>query len=255
MGSAKSSGTTASRTAPTADGPREGDVRGGGRRRAPILRRGTPVGAAGTVSTVLCGMLVLAACSPDAGSGDAKGSGAGRAEASAAPSATAAGGPGGRQGGKGGAPAFTVGPDGVTSWNPGGLGREHVTKPVHYPMIPPVGGDHAPVWMNCNGDVYTEAVPDVNAVHSLEHGAVWVTYTGRADPADVRKLAALVARTPYSLMSPYPAQKAPIMLTAWGRQRTVGGADDPAVGAFFADFVQGPQTPEPGAPCTGGLAR
>jgi hypothetical protein len=143
----------------------------------------------------------------------------------------------------------------VTSWNPDDLTRNHVTTPVHYPMTPPVGGDHAPVWMDCNGNVYTKPVPDVNAVHSLEHGAVWVTYNASATPADVEKLATLVARTPYSLMSPYPTQHHPIMLTAWGKQRTVKGAADPAVNAFFSAFVQGPQTPEPGASCTGGLAQ
>jgi hypothetical protein len=43
------------------------------------------------------------------------------------------------------------------------------------------------------------------------------------------------------------------MLTAWGKQLTVDGADDPRVDRFFSQFVQGPQTPEPGATCTGGL--
>ncbi|MGW1888762.1 DUF3105 domain-containing protein [Streptomyces sp. NPDC002004] len=156
---------------------------------------------------------------------------------------------------KGGAPKFTVGKDGVTSWDPKDLTRNHVTKQVHYAMTPPVGGDHNPVWMNCNGDVYTKPIPDMNAVHSLEHGSVWVTYTSKASAADVKKLAEKVRRTPYSLMSPDEKQKDPIMLSAWGKQRTVTGAADPNVDKFFTSFVQGPQTPEPGAPCTGGLAR
>ena len=53
-------------------------------------------------------------------------------------------------------------------------------------MKPPVGGDHNPVWMNCDGDVYKKPIPDVNAVHSLEHGAVWVTYNDKAPAADVQ---------------------------------------------------------------------
>ncbi|MFF8715993.1 DUF3105 domain-containing protein [Streptomyces sp. NPDC015184] len=143
--------------------------------------------------------------------------------------------------------------EGLRTWDAEKLTRNHVTTPVTYPMKPPVGGDHNPVWMNCDGEVYEKAIPDVNAVHSLEHGSVWVTYTGKAPAADVAKLAERVGRTPYSLMSPYEGQSGTIMLSAWGNQVTVDGADDPRVGRFFEKFVQGPQTPEPGATCSGGL--
>ncbi|MFF8912715.1 DUF3105 domain-containing protein [Streptomyces sp. NPDC015032] len=147
-----------------------------------------------------------------------------------------------------------VGPiEGLKTWDAKKLTRNHVTTPVTYPMKPPVGGDHNPVWMNCEGEVYEKAIPDVNAVHSLEHGSVWVTYTDKASDADVAKLAERVGRTPYSLMSPYEGQAGTIMLSAWGNQVTVDGAEDPRVDQFFSKFVQGAQTPEPGAPCTGGL--
>ncbi|MEV5976062.1 DUF3105 domain-containing protein [Streptomyces sp. NPDC052114] len=150
-------------------------------------------------------------------------------------------------------PKYKVTEDGEKVW--GKLGRTHVTKTVDYPMTPPVGGDHNQVWMNCNGDVYKKAIPEMNAVHSLEHGAVWVTYNDKAEPADLKKLEAKVKATPYSLMSPVKDQKAPVMLTAWAHQRTVSGADDPKVKEFFSTYVQGKQTPEPGAACTNGLAQ
>ncbi|MEU0476733.1 DUF3105 domain-containing protein [Streptomyces olivaceus] len=149
---------------------------------------------------------------------------------------------------------FVTGEDGVRTWD-GDLGRNHVTKKVSYPVEPPVGGDHNQVWMNCNGDVYTKPLENEHAVHSLEHGAVWVTYTDKAPKADVEKLAVKVKQTPYSLMSPDDGQKDPIVLTAWGHQRTVTGADDPDVNEFFEKFVQGEQTPEPGAACTNGLSQ
>ncbi|MBK3579094.1 DUF3105 domain-containing protein [Streptomyces sp. MBT65] len=146
---------------------------------------------------------------------------------------------------------FVAGADGVNTWK-GTLGRTHVTGTVNYPMHPPVGGNHNPVWLNCNGNVYDKAVKDENAVHALEHGAVWVTYNKKASAADVKALATKVKATPYSLMSPYDSQKDPIMLSAWGHQRTVKSASDPDVNTFFEKFVQGSQTPEPGASCTGG---
>ncbi|WP_316759974.1 DUF3105 domain-containing protein [Streptomyces herbicida] len=149
---------------------------------------------------------------------------------------------------------FTTGKDGVQTWS-GKLSRTHVTASVKYPMHPPVGGNHNPVWLNCNGDVYTSAVKDENAVHSLEHGAVWVTYTSKAKKADVDALAAKVKKTPYTLMSPYENQAAPLVLSAWGHQLTVQSADDPGVDKFFSTYVQGKQTPEPGASCTGGTMK
>jgi hypothetical protein len=149
---------------------------------------------------------------------------------------------------------FVTGTDGVKTWK-GTLSRNHVTKTVTYPMEPPVGGDHNQVWMNCNGDVYTKALNNMNAVHSLEHGAVWVTYNSKASDADVKALAAKVKKTPYTLMSPVEDQKDPIMLSAWGKQRTVTSATDPNVDKFFAAYVQGKQTPEPGAACTNGLSQ
>ncbi|WP_329306016.1 DUF3105 domain-containing protein [Streptomyces sp. NBC_01260] len=142
---------------------------------------------------------------------------------------------------------------GEKSWEK--LSREHVDKKVDYPMNPPVGGDHSQVWMNCDADVYTEAIPKENAVHSLEHGAVWVTYNGKAKPADVKKLGERVSATPYSLMSPVEDQAAPLMLNAWGKQLTVKSATDARVAQFFTKYVQGPQTPEPGAACSGGIAK
>jgi hypothetical protein len=141
---------------------------------------------------------------------------------------------------------------GEKTWS--GLTQNHVTKNVDYPMSPPAGGDHDPVWQNCNGDVYDKPVTDENAVHSLEHGAVWVTYTAKATDADLKTLSARVSKTPYSLMSPYADQASPITLTAWGHQLGVTKADDPRVARFFDTYVQGDQTPEPGAPCTGGKA-
>ena len=93
-------------------------------------------------------------------------------------------------------------------------------------------------------------VPE-HAVHSLEHGAVWVTY--RPDlPADqVQALAALVQGNPYRLMSPYPGQTAPVALQAWGRRLDVPSASDPRVQRFLDTYTNGPQTREKGTSSPG----
>ncbi|MFD7505203.1 DUF3105 domain-containing protein [Streptomyces sp. NPDC059850] len=139
---------------------------------------------------------------------------------------------------------------GMKTWK--NLGRTHVGGSVKYAMSPPVGGNHDQVWQNCQGDVYTKPLAKENAVHSLEHGAVWVTYNDKASKEDVATLKARVEKTNYSLMSPYEDQDAPIVLSAWGNQLEIQKASDPRVAAFFKKFVQGKQTPEPNAYCTNG---
>lgn len=141
---------------------------------------------------------------------------------------------------------------GMKTWK--NLGRTHVEGSVKYAMSPPAGGNHNQVWQNCNGDVYPKPIANENAVHALEHGAVWVTFTDKAPSKDVAALETRVKQTPYSLMSPYQDQDAPLILTAWGAQLRVDSATDPRVEKFFKEYVQGKQTPEPGAACTGGKA-
>lgn len=133
-----------------------------------------------------------------------------------------------------------------------GLGRGHVDGAVGYESDPPMGGDHNPVWQNCDGRVYDAPLQNVNAVHSLEHGAVWITYRPGLPDDQLRALKGKVTGTDYTLLSPYPAQDSPVTLTAWGRQLSLQEATDPRVDQFLRDFVKGPQTPEPGAACSGG---
>lgn len=134
----------------------------------------------------------------------------------------------------------------------GELTREHTTDDVDYPQSPPVGGDHDPQWVDCTGTVYDEPLRNENAVHALEHGAVWVTYNDAASQADIDALASKVEGQPYSFMSPYPDQESPIVLTAWGVQLALDSADDPRVNEFLTTYRSGPQTPEPGATCEAG---
>ncbi|MGX5696956.1 DUF3105 domain-containing protein [Agromyces soli] len=130
-------------------------------------------------------------------------------------------------------------------------GGVHVAGPVEYAETPPAGGDHNQVWLNCG--VYEQPVPNENAVHSLEHGAVWVTY----DPAQVSadELAALETKLPssYVVLSPYDDLGSPIVLSAWNAQLKLDDPADPRVTAFFEEYWQSQYAPEPGALCTGAL--
>lgn len=41
--------------------------------------------------------------------------------------------------------------------------------------VPPAGGEHFNIWQNCG--IYAEPIESGNAVHSMEHGALWITYS------------------------------------------------------------------------------
>ena len=135
--------------------------------------------------------------------------------------------------------------------NPGMLTRNHVAGTLTYPVSPPVGGDHNPLWQNCMGSVYDAAIANENAVHSLEHGAVWITYRPDLPTDQIAALAGKVRGIPYLLMSPYPGLDKPVSLQAWGYQLKLDTATDPRVDQFLA-ALRIKAAPEPGAPCSGG---
>jgi hypothetical protein len=135
--------------------------------------------------------------------------------------------------------------DGVETFENASL---HVETPVTYPQTPPAGGEHNPTWLNCG--VYTEAVPNENAVHSLEHGALWVTYDPAISDAELATLKAVLPST-YLILSPFEGLPSPIVVSGWNTQLQVESADDERVAAFIEEYWKSNDVPEPGALCTG----
>jgi hypothetical protein len=128
--------------------------------------------------------------------------------------------------------------------------RNHTDAPVSYADSPPMGGNHSPVWADCTGTVYTRPVANENAVHSLEHGAVWVTYRPGLAAAGVAALQALVQGRDYTLMSPYPSLDRSVSVQSWGYQLKTDDPADPRIKRFVTTYRQNPKTtPEPGGSC------
>jgi len=136
--------------------------------------------------------------------------------------------------------------------DPGMLTNKHVKGPVAYKISPPVGGDHNPIWQNCMGDVYAQPIANENAVHSLEHGAVWLTYRPDLQADQIAALAAKVRSTPYLMLSPDDGLDRPVSLQAWGYQLKLDTVNDPRVDQFIQAF-RIKAAPEPGATCSGGV--
>lgn len=122
---------------------------------------------------------------------------------------------------------------------------------VAYDHAPPFGGAHDQVWATCTGVVYPTAIRSENAVHSLEHGAIWITYDPDAlNSEQIDGLAAMVEDQPYSLMSPYPGLDTPLSVQSWGHQLKLTDPGDPRLVEFIEKLRLNESTyPEPGASC------
>ena len=123
----------------------------------------------------------------------------------------------------------------------------HVEGPIGYDRAVPAGGEHNPNPLSCI--IYDQPIPTENAVHSLEHGAVWITYQSE-DVVNLGALERLVRSRSKVILSPVPAQEPPIMATAWGWQLELQDAGDIKLPQFI-QAVQGEhsQAPESGARC------
>ncbi len=141
-------------------------------------------------------------------------------------------------------------PNEVQTYDVGEAG-DHTQGDVDYAQSPPAGGAHNDIWQNCG--FYAEPVRNETAVHSLEHGAVWITYSPDLPQDEIERLQDLAQSNRYVLASPYPDLPSPVVASAWGKQLTLESAEDSNLEQFIGAYSQGPQTPEPGATCSGGI--
>jgi hypothetical protein len=131
--------------------------------------------------------------------------------------------------------------------------RSHVTGRVNYPQTPPVGGDHNAAWQNCG--FYSQPIEPEFAVHSLEHGAVWITHRPDLPRQQIDELRDLAREEAYVLVSPWRdgSLPAPVVASAWGVQLKLESATDPELDAFVDDYAGRGNAPEPGASCSGAI--
>ena len=130
-------------------------------------------------------------------------------------------------------------------------GHEHQPGPIEYERVPPLGGPHNPRWLAC--DVYDEPVPAEFAVHSIEHGAIWITYAPDLPAEQVALLAELADLDPeYVLVSPQSGLDSRIVAVSWGLGLEASSADDPRLLQLVEAYAGGGQGGEAGAPCRGG---
>lgn len=117
----------------------------------------------------------------------------------------------------------------------------HAAGPVSYPQVPPVGGLHNPVWQQCG--FYDQPIENEKGVHSLEHGAIWITYRPDLPQAEIDGLATLARSRNYVLVSRWDSGlPAPVVVTGWGRQLQLQSTTDPRMQEFIRQYAgQGPE--------------
>lgn len=139
----------------------------------------------------------------------------------------------------------------VTVEYPAGI---HVqpTQRVAYDQSPPFGGPHDGIWATCTGTIYEQPIRSENAVHSLEHGAIWIAYNpDLVSGEDLQTLEEKVDGETYMLLSPYPGLDTPVSLQSWGHQLKVDSVNDERIDQFITALRLNPNTyPEQGASCS-----
>ena len=131
----------------------------------------------------------------------------------------------------------------------GAVTGDHTMGSVAYAQIPPNSGNHSPVWQHCG--FYAEPVGDEHAVHSLEHGVVWITYQPDLPQEHVDLLRVMSEGDDEVLVSPYPNLPAPVVFSMWGRQVQLDVIDDSGLAQTLIEIRAGPDAPEPGGGCDG----
>ena len=123
---------------------------------------------------------------------------------------------------------------------------------IDYERHPPTNGNHDPLWQNCG--FYEEPIEVRHAVHSMDHGVVWITYRPDLPERQIKSLRPY-GKENYVIASPYPGQDAPVIATSWRVQLELNGADDPRLKRFVNQFRISELAPLSGNRCTLGVGK
>ena len=141
------------------------------------------------------------------------------------------------------------------------LGRTHLPagQNTTYEQRPATSGLHALSPLPPDPHVYTDPVPETNAVHNLEHGYVLIYYGANGDAAlpsrVVGPLTDLANGATKVIMAPFPdlVEGTSLAFAAWNKLQQCPSAvtAEQALGlaeAFIDRFASGGEAPEPSAP-------
>lgn len=129
------------------------------------------------------------------------------------------------------------------------MGVQHIpagSPTPEYNSDPPTSGPHDQVPAPCG--VYRQPVPDVNQLHSMEHGAVVIQYRPDLPTDQLAELEGIDwSSVDEVIVAPRPDNPAPLVLTAWTKRLLLERVDIEVITAFEREF--GNRSPEGGAQC------
>lgn len=146
----------------------------------------------------------------------------------------------------------TIGDGGVTVETYDSFGAEHFadaevesilngTSSFAYETSPATSGPHAGTWAPCG--IYTEEVPEVFTVHSMEHGAVTIHYDPATPTAELERIQQVARELgSHVVVTPRASLAEPVVLTAWTVMVRLGDVDTQAITDFWNEYSQ--QGPE-----------
>ena len=115
--------------------------------------------------------------------------------------------------------------------------------------LPPMGGVHYPTWQKCG--IYASPLDPGYAVHSMEHGAIWIAYNDATiSDSDLQTLEELANDDNWVLLAPYPDLASNVVVTAWGKQLQLDSASDRRLNSFVSRYRA--RGPEAGTNCADG---
>ncbi len=131
-------------------------------------------------------------------------------------------------------------------------GRQHVAdNAVTYGgSEPPTSGDHS---SQVPWQAYEQEVPDINVIHNMEHGGIYISYKPDLPPEEVAKIKA-VFFSPFSdkdftpnkvVLAPRAANDAPIIVSSWMRSMKLDKFDQDKMVDYYRRNVG--KSPEPTA--------
>lgn len=127
------------------------------------------------------------------------------------------------------------------------MGRQHVQTHKYGGDEPPTSGPHAEAlaWK-----AYDQEVPDVNAIHNLEHGGIYISYRPDLAKDQVDKIRALFT-APFSdpdfkptkvIIAPRADNKSPIVMSSWLRSEKFTAYDQqPMINYYLKNFGKSPE--------------
>jgi hypothetical protein len=111
-----------------------------------------------------------------------------------------------------------------------------------YNSNPPTSGPH---YSDAPGaGVYKNGLKDEEAVHGLEHGNIWISYTSAVDEETFENLRTIQKQNLGSvIMSPREENSALIVLASWGRMLEMQKFDEATINTYIK--LHKNQSPEP----------